>query len=40
MNVPLPHFPGGEAMQFWWVAAAMLAISGAMLLVFRRNNWL
>ncbi len=40
MNVPLPHFPGGEAVQFWWVAAAMLAISAAMLLVFRRNNWL
>ena len=19
MNVPLPHFPGGEDAQFWWV---------------------
>ena len=22
MNVPLPHFPGGEAAQFWWVSAS------------------
>ena len=40
MNVPLPHFPGGQAMQFWWVAGMMLAISGAMLMFFRRNRWL
>jgi magnesium transporter len=40
MNVPLPHFPGGEEMQFWWVAATMLAISGMMLVVFRSKGWL
>ncbi|MND01762.1 CorA-like Mg2+ transporter protein [compost metagenome] len=40
MNVPLPHFPGGEGVQFWWVAAAMLAISAAMLVAFRRKGWL
>ena len=40
MNVALPVFPGGEAAQFWWVEGAMLAISGAMLAVFRRNGWL
>ena len=40
MNVPLPMFPGGEAMQFWWVAACMVVIAGAMLVVFRRNGWL
>jgi magnesium transporter len=40
MNIPLPHFPGGEEVQFWWVAATMLAISGAMLVVFRRKGWL
>ena len=40
MNVPLPRFPGGEAMQFWWVAAGMAAISGFMLAMFRYNDWL
>ena len=27
MNVPLPHLPGGEGAQFWWVIGIMLAIS-------------
>ena len=27
MNVPLPHFPGGDAAQFWWVAGIMAAIA-------------
>ncbi len=40
MNVPLPHFPGGEGVQFWWVMAMMFAISGAMLAFFRRKDWL
>jgi magnesium transporter len=40
MNVPLPHFPGGQAMQFWWVGGMMVAITGAMLMFFRRNGWL
>jgi magnesium transporter len=40
MNVPLPHFPGGEAAQFWWVAGIMAAIAVAMLAVFRRNRWM
>lgn len=40
MNVPLPHFPGGEGVQFWWVMAMMFAISGAMLAFFRRKGWL
>jgi magnesium transporter len=39
MNVPLPHFPGGESAQFWWVAGIMIAISLAMLAVFRRKRW-
>jgi Mg2+ and Co2+ transporter CorA len=38
--VPLPHFPGGDAAQFWWVAAIMVAIAAAMLAVFRRNRWM
>jgi magnesium transporter len=40
MNVPLPHFPGTDAVQFWWVGGLMLAISGLMLALFRRNDWL
>jgi len=40
MNVPLPHFPGGEAVQFWWVAGCMGAISTAMLVIFKSNGWL
>jgi len=40
MNVPLPDFPGPERAQFWWIAGIMLAVSAAMLLVFRRRRWL
>jgi len=40
MNVPLPHFPGGDAAQFWWVAGIMVAVAAAMLAVFRRNGWM
>jgi magnesium transporter len=40
MNVPLPHFPGGEDVQFWWVGGAMLAIAAVMLGLFRRNGWI
>src|SRR4029079_9347112 len=40
MKVPLPHFPGGDAAQFWWVAGIMIAIAVAMLAVFRRNRWM
>ena len=40
MNVPLPHFPGGPEVQFWWVAGVMAALSLAMLAVFKRNGWL
>jgi magnesium transporter len=40
MNVPLPHFPGGDAAQFWWVAGIMIAIAVAMLAIFRRNRWM
>jgi magnesium transporter len=40
MNVPLPVFPGGESLQFWWVAGCMTAISGVMLAMFRHNGWL
>jgi len=40
MNVPLPAFPGGEAVQFWWVAGCMAAMSAVMLALFRRNDWI
>jgi magnesium transporter len=40
MNVPLPHLPGGEDVQFWWVLGIMLTLSGGMLLVFRRLRWI
>lgn len=39
MNVPLPHLPGGEAAQFWWVITLMAAASIAMFAWFRRSGW-
>jgi magnesium transporter len=40
MNVPLPHFPGGEAEQFWWVIGGMVVMILGMLLYFRRRRWI
>jgi magnesium transporter len=40
MNVPLPHFPGGEAVQFWWIAAIMATITAVMLAFFRAKRWI
>ena len=40
MNVPLPDFPGGPEVQFWWVAGIMIAISVTMLALFRRKGWI
>lgn len=40
MNVGLPHLPGGDAAQFWWIFAFMILVSGGMLLAFRRMRWL
>jgi magnesium transporter len=40
MNVPLPHLPGGEHAQFWWVCIIMFTMSGGMLLFFRRRGWI
>ena len=40
MNVNLPHLPGGTDVQFWWVAALMLALGGGMLAYFRRKRWI
>ena len=40
MNVPLPHLPGGESAQFWWIVASIFGVAGGMLWVFRRMRWL
>ena len=40
MNVPIPHLPGGEGMQFWWIVVMMLVMSGAMLWYFRKKGWI
>jgi magnesium transporter len=40
MNVPLPHFPGSDAAQFWWLAAIMVLIAVLMLGFFRRRRWI
>jgi magnesium transporter len=40
MNVPLPHFPGGDQAQFWWLAAIFLAVIVVMLTLFRRRRWM
>jgi magnesium transporter len=39
MNVPLPHLPGGEGAQFWWVVALMVGAALAMFAWFRRSGW-
>jgi magnesium transporter len=40
MNVLIPKLPGGDAAQFWWVWAIMMASVGVMLWMFRRAGWL
>jgi magnesium transporter len=40
MNVALPHLPGGEAAQFWWVLGLMGALSGAMYWFIRSRRWM
>jgi magnesium transporter len=39
MNVNLPHFPGGEPIQWWWIFLIMLVSSGLMLAWFRKKGW-
>jgi magnesium transporter len=39
MNVGLPHFPGGEGAQFWWIFAIMIAIASIMLWAFNRKDY-
>jgi magnesium transporter len=40
MNVPLPHFPGDDRAQFWWLAGVAVAITAIMLMYFRRKRWM
>jgi magnesium transporter len=40
MNVALPHLPGGEAAQFWWVLALMGLLSGGMYWFIRSRRWM
>jgi magnesium transporter len=40
MNVHLPHFPGGDAAQFWWISGLSAVIVVAMLVYFRRRRWI
>ena len=40
MNLALPHFPGGEPFQFWWIVGLMLATSAVMLWFFHRMRWM
>jgi magnesium transporter len=40
MNVELPHFGFGDASMFWFLLVAMLLIVGAMLVFFRRKDWI
>jgi len=40
MNVPLPHFPGGEEAQFWWILGIMVATALVMLGFFRSRHWI
>jgi magnesium transporter len=40
MNIELPRFPGGDGVQFLWVAGIMAGISLAMLGLFRFNRWI
>jgi magnesium transporter len=40
MNVPLPHLPGGDGAQFWWIAGMMVSLSIVMLAFFRSRRWI
>jgi magnesium transporter len=40
MNVALPHLPGGDRAQFWWIMAFIAIIVAAMLALFRRWRWM
>lgn len=40
MNVPLPAFPGGPGLQFWWIIGLMIVVAGSMVGWFTRRHWM
>jgi magnesium transporter len=40
MNVTLPHMPGGDPWQFWWVVGIMLGLAAGMIAYFRSRGWI
>ena len=40
MNVPLPHLPGGDGAQFWWVLGMSAIVIVGLLAWFRRSRWI
>jgi magnesium transporter len=40
MNVHIPHLPGPDWLQFWWIVGMAATIVVVMLLAFRRRGWL
>ena len=40
MNVTLPHLPGGDQAQFWWVVGFMFALGFVMVWYFRRQKFI
>lgn len=40
MNIALPHLPGSDGTQFWWLMLAMAGVVVVMLAIFRKRHWL
>jgi magnesium transporter len=40
MNLDLPHLPGGNDAQFWWILGIMTSVAVVMLGFFRKKRWL
>jgi magnesium transporter len=40
MNVAIPHLPGPDGLQFWWLMGAMAVLSATMMWWFKRMDWL
>ncbi|MBI4477306.1 MAG: magnesium/cobalt transporter CorA [Acidobacteria bacterium] len=40
MNLVLPHLPGGDATQFWWVLGLMVVMAVVMVAWFVKRKWL
>jgi magnesium transporter len=40
MNVPIPHLPGPDRLQFWWVVGMSGIVVVSMLAAFRWKDWL